>query len=61
MKAATDANPNTNGAVYTLPDHGETFRLDREQLALDTGVYKLLRDRAESLLMCVLISLSSVD
>lgn len=51
VKAATDANSNTNGAVYTLPDHGETFRLDREHFALDTGVYQLLSDRAETLLM----------
>ncbi|KAF8588705.1 NAD(P)-binding protein [Ramaria rubella] len=45
LKAATDTDPKSNGAVYTLPDHGDTFRVDRGQLSLDAGVYKLLNDR----------------
>lgn len=48
FKAATDADPETNGAVYTLPDDGEIFRLDHAQLRLDEGFYKLLNDRTES-------------
>ncbi|KAF8518750.1 NAD(P)-binding protein [Gautieria morchelliformis] len=50
FKAATDSDPETNGAVYTLPDHGEIFRLNRAQLSLNEGVYKLLNDRARYVL-----------
>jgi hypothetical protein len=46
FKAATDADPETNGAVYTLPDDGETFRLNHTQLTLDEGVYKTIKTRA---------------
>lgn len=48
FKAATDMDPRTNGAVYTLPDDGETFRLDHAQLRLDEGLYKILNDRTEN-------------
>jgi hypothetical protein len=57
FKAATDVDPETNGAIYTLPDHGETFRLNRAQLHLHEGVYKLLNDRAQLVLRSVLTAL----
>ncbi|GJJ06297.1 hypothetical protein Clacol_000488 [Clathrus columnatus] len=51
IKAATETNPDTNGSVYTIPDGGETFRLDRKDLSITTGVYKLLGDRADAFLV----------
>ena len=50
FKAATDVDPETSGGVYTIPDHGETFRLNRAQLRLYEGVYKLINDRARYVL-----------
>ncbi|KIJ49688.1 hypothetical protein M422DRAFT_28053 [Sphaerobolus stellatus SS14] len=49
FKAATDRNPASNGGVYTLPDEGEVFRIDRPALRLDKGVYKMINDRADVL------------
>ncbi|KAG8843301.1 hypothetical protein FRB91_003466 [Serendipita sp. 411] len=43
VNAATDPDWNTNGAMYTLPDEGPVFRVDRQEFG--TGVYKLLLDR----------------
>lgn len=49
FKAATDSNPESNGGVYTLPDEGDVFRIDRPDLRLDKGVYKMLNDRVDFL------------
>lgn len=43
--AATDATPDTNGAVYVLPDEGEVFRVPHVQL--NEGVYALINNRAK--------------
>ena len=49
FKAATDSNPVSNGGVYTLPDEGEIFRIDRVDLRLDKGVYRMINDRVDFL------------
>lgn len=45
FKAVTDVDPDTNGAVYAIPDHRETFRLNHAQLHIHEGVYKLINKR----------------
>lgn len=49
--AATDATPGTNGAVYTLPDDREVFRITN--VDLNEGVYALINARAERLIAYV--------
>ena len=41
--AATDAAPNTQGSVYTLPDEKEVFRIPHMQI--DGGFYGILNER----------------
>jgi hypothetical protein len=41
--AATDAAPNTQGAVYTLPDENDVFRIPHMQI--DGGFYEILNAR----------------
>ncbi|KAF8520391.1 NAD(P)-binding protein [Hysterangium stoloniferum] len=50
FRVATDPNPETNGAIYTLPDDGEAYRIDRPDLSLNKGIYKLLNDRTAAAL-----------
>ena len=63
FSAATDTDPLTNGAVWTLPDDGPVLRIDRAQLRLNQGVYKLINDRIEAITRyfstCLFIVLSS--
>jgi len=46
--AATDDDPDSNGAAYTLPDDGEVVRVDN--MRLTEGVYKLLDARVERII-----------
>ena len=41
--AATDATPNTQGAIYSLPDEKEVFRIPHMQI--DGGFYEVLNKR----------------
>lgn len=50
--AAAHPDPATSGSVYALPDSGPVFKVPREEFKM--GVYKLLDDRANSLLKYVI-------
>ncbi|EJD52832.1 NAD(P)-binding protein [Auricularia subglabra TFB-10046 SS5] len=41
--AATNPDPKTNAAIWSIPDHGEVFRLERPHLS--EGPYKILNER----------------
>ena len=43
--AATDTDPDTNGAVYCLPDEREVFLIP--YIDLQDGLYKLLKKRVD--------------
>ncbi|KAI5120349.1 hypothetical protein M0805_009424 [Coniferiporia weirii] len=46
--AATDSAPDTNGAVYTVPDEHEVFRVPHTEIT--EGVYVLLSNRVKRLM-----------
>lgn len=43
--AATDEEPGSHGAVYSLPDEREVFRVPHVEL--NEGVYQIMNDRAK--------------
>jgi len=47
FRAASDKDPKTNGASYTLPDDGQVYLIP--DLNIDEGVYGRLSDRAKGL------------
>lgn len=57
--SATDPSPASNGSAWLLPDNGPVFHVPREEFKM--GVYKMIDDRANSLITCVCVSGSSVD
>ncbi|TDL26316.1 NAD-binding protein [Rickenella mellea] len=49
--AATDKEPDTNGAVYSLPDDREVFQIPNVQL--NEGVYTLINNRSKRIFSMV--------
>lgn len=47
FNAATELDPDTDGAAWTLPDDGPVFRIEKPTLT--EGVYKMINQRAERL------------
>ncbi|KAL5528531.1 hypothetical protein ACEPAF_7667 [Sanghuangporus sanghuang] len=47
VRAATDADTESNGAAYTLPDEREVYRIPHT--SLNEGVYKMINDRVKRL------------
>jgi NAD(P)-dependent dehydrogenase (short-subunit alcohol dehydrogenase family) len=48
--AATDPDFSTNGAIFSIPDDGEVFRIDRGDVDIyNAGMYKLLIGRINAL------------
>ena len=44
--AATDTEPGTTGAAYTLPDHRELLRIPHREL--NDGVYEMMGNRVRA-------------
>jgi hypothetical protein len=49
--SATNPDPETSGCAWLLPDDGPVFLVPREEFKM--GVYKMIDERANSLLKCV--------
>jgi hypothetical protein len=52
--AATDPDPETNGSAWLLTDDGPVFMVPREEFKM--GVYKMIDDRANAMIKCVVHS-----
>jgi hypothetical protein len=56
---ATNPDPATNGSAWLLTDDGPVFMVPKEEFKM--GVYKMIDDRKNSLLKCVLYSAFLVE